>query len=73
MKYIIQVSFIVMREAVKYKFINHMLLITCMYSIWIDKTIELRKDGLSYAKIGKLLNTDNKIKLSKKIFLIQIV
>lgn len=31
-----------------------------MFPIWIDKAIELRKDGLSYAKIGKLLNTDRK-------------
>lgn len=31
-----------------------------MFPIWIDKAIELRKDGLSYAKIGELLNTDRK-------------
>lgn len=31
-----------------------------MFPIWINKAIELRKDGLSYAKIGKLLNTDRK-------------
>ncbi|MEG1494717.1 MAG: hypothetical protein RR406_00235 [Bacilli bacterium] len=31
-----------------------------MFPIWINKAIELRKNGLSYAKIGKLLNTDRK-------------
>lgn len=31
-----------------------------MFPQWIDEAIELRKNGLSYAKIGELLNTDRK-------------
>lgn len=31
-----------------------------MFPIWIDKAIELRKDGLSYAKIGEIINADRK-------------
>lgn len=31
-----------------------------MFPIWINKAIELRQNGLSYAKIGELLNTDRK-------------
>lgn len=29
-----------------------------MFPQWIDETIELRKNGLSYAKIGELLNAE---------------
>lgn len=31
-----------------------------MFPQWIDEAIELRKNGLSYAKIGELLNADRK-------------
>lgn len=31
-----------------------------MFPIWINSAIELRENGLSYAKIGEVLNVDRK-------------